>query len=38
MRVRVWVVAAVVLLACGGLATAALIAWPQVRFGATNDY
>src|SRR5207248_3478221 len=37
MRVRVWVVAAVLLLACGGLAAAALIAWPQARLGATDD-
>src|SRR2546423_2381870 len=36
MRVRVWVVAAVVLLACGGLAAAALVAWRQVRLGATD--
>ena len=37
MRVRFWVVAAVLLLACAGLAAAALIAWPQARLVGTDD-
>jgi hypothetical protein len=37
IRVRIWVVAAVLVLTCGGLAAAALIAWPRARLGAADD-
>src|SRR5437660_660050 len=38
MRVRVWMVTAVVMASvCGGLAATALLAWPRAHLGTTDD-